>query len=118
MAVLGAPPDLDLRLPAGVVVRRQARGSADVVLAFFTRVARIESRLDRLGSMVFPAGGLWIAWPKRASGVPTDITDGALRNSVLPVGLVDNKVCAIDGTWTALRFVWRRQHRTAESRPS
>ena len=97
-------------------MKRQARGSADVVLAFYTRATRIESRLDRLGSMIFPAGGLWIAWPKRTSGVATDITDGAVRSMALPRGLVDNKVCAIDGTWSALRLVWRREHRATETR--
>jgi hypothetical protein len=118
LALLDAPAGLDLDLPAGVAIRRQARGNADVVLAFFTRATKVESRLDRLAPMVFPAGGLWIAWPKKTSGVATDITDGAVRAMALHRGLVDNKVCAVDATWTALRLVWRRQHRTSERRPS
>jgi hypothetical protein len=63
--------------------------------------------------MVFPSGGLWIAWPKKAAGVATDLSDDAVRRTVLARGLVDNKVCAVDETWSALRFVWRRQDRPA-----
>jgi hypothetical protein len=117
LALLDVPDDLRLELPAGVVVRHTARGNADIVLAFFTRASRMEPRLDRLGSMIFPSGGLWIAWPKRSSGMETDLTDVAVRNMALRHGLVDNKVCAIDETWSALRFVWRREHRGPGHRP-
>jgi hypothetical protein len=72
---------------------------------------RLEQRLEKLGAAVFPAGGLWIAWPKKSSGVPTDIDDHVVRALSIPLGLVDNKVCAIDETWTALRLVWRRENR-------
>ena len=60
-----------------------------------------------------PAGAFWIAWPKRSSGVPTDLTEDVLREVCLPTGMVDNKVCAIDGTWSGLRFVVRKEHRSA-----
>ncbi len=97
---------------------RRAVWAADVVLAFFTEAAELERRLDRLGAMVFPAGGLWIAWPKRTSGVATDLTDHAVRASALPRGLVvDDKVCAVDATWTGLRLVWRRELRGAPGPP-
>ena len=59
--------------------------------------------------MIFPAGGLWVAWPKRASGVATTVNENVVREIALPLGLVDNKVCAIDETWTGLRVVWRRE---------
>ena len=59
-------------------------------------------------------GGLWVAWPKRASGVPTDMTEDVVREVCLPLGLVDNKVCAIDETWSGLRVVWRRELRAAK----
>ena len=111
LALLDAPADLPLELPPTVVVRHQARGHADIVLAFFVRADRIERRLDRLASMIFPSGAVWIAWPKRTSGVETDLSDGAVRDIALRRGLVDNKVCAIDETWSALRFAWRREHR-------
>ncbi|HEY5018063.1 MAG TPA: hypothetical protein VII59_14945, partial [Streptosporangiaceae bacterium] len=67
--------------------------------------------LPRLRSRMAPACGLWIAWPKRASGLPTDMSDQVIRDVALPTGLVDNKVCAIDQTWSALRLVIRRENR-------
>ena len=117
LVLLSAPDALVLDLPPDVEVRRQARGRADVVVAFLTERAWLEQRVARLGAMVFPAGGLWVAWPKRASGVPTDVTDGAVRRVALPLGLVDNKVCAVDATWTGLRLVWRRDLRAAGTCP-
>jgi hypothetical protein len=113
VALLNAPDGWEIELPPDVVVKRQARGRADVVVAFFTKASRLEQRLDPLGAKIFPAGSLWIAWPKRASGVETDLTDNVVRGAALTRGLVDNKVCAIDGTWSGLRLVWRRQNRGA-----
>ena len=118
IVLLQAPSDFQMELPSGVVVRRQARGRAEVVLAFSTLLARLEPRVHAWGSMVFPSGGLWLAWPKKASGRATDITDGALRSVLLARGMVDNKICAVDATWTALRFVWRREHRALDASPS
>ena len=62
-----------------------------------------------------PAGGLWIAWPKRSSGVATDLDENLVREIGLAEGLVDNKVCAIDATWSGLRFVWRLRDRPAHT---
>jgi hypothetical protein len=114
LALLNAPPGVISGLPPGVVVKYEARGKAEVVVAFFTKRAELRRRLDVLGRMIFPAGGLWIAWPKRASGVETDITDEAIREAALPLGLVDNKVCAVDETWSGLRVVWRRDRREVQ----
>jgi len=114
LALFGAPADLPLELPPGVRVRRRAGGPADVVVVFEVRSRRLEARFDALASMVFPDGGLWVAWPKRSSGVATDLSDGAVRELALARGLVDNKVCAVDTTWAALRVVWRREHRRVE----
>jgi hypothetical protein len=111
LALIDAPKCVIDNLPPGVRVKRQARGTADVVVAFFTRRRDYERRIDGLAQMVFPSGGLWVAWPKRASGVETDMHEGVVREIALPLGLVDNKVCAIDETWSGLRVVWRRQHR-------
>jgi hypothetical protein len=116
LTLLSSPRDLALELPPGVTVRRQARGESDVVVAFFTRRSELEKRVTALGAVVFPSGGLWIAWPKKSSGVTTDLTDNAVRGAVLPQGLVDNKVCAIDETWSALRFVWRKENRHCRAR--
>lgn len=83
----------------------------DVILAFVTQRSELEAELPRLRSRMAPACGLWIAWPKRASRMPTDMTDHVVRDVALPTGLVDNKVCAIDDTWSGLRLVIRRQNR-------
>ena len=82
-----------------------------MVVAFFVRRRDFERRIDRLARMIFPAGALWVAWPKRAAALETDMHDGVVRDVALPLGLVDNKVCAIDETWSALRVVWRRERR-------
>jgi hypothetical protein len=111
VALLNAPPGAISGLPQGVVLRDQARGSADVVIEFVTKRSKLEQRIGMLEKMIFPSGGLWIAWPKRASGIATDVTDHVVREVALPRGLVDNKVCAIDETWTGLRLVWRREQR-------
>jgi hypothetical protein len=114
LALIGAPADFDSTLgkvPPGVTTKTRATGSADVAVAFFTKRANLEKRLAALSKVIFPAGGLWIAWPKRASGVATDITEDVARELGLAGGLVDNKVCAIDDTWSGLRVVWRRELR-------
>jgi hypothetical protein len=111
VALVREPPGVVTGLPAGVTVKRQARGKADVVVAFFTERSDFERRIDALGRMIFPAGGLWVAWPKRSSGRVTTMDETVVRAVALPLGLVDNKVCAIDDTWTGLRLVWRRERR-------
>ena len=111
LVLVGAPAGVLDNLPTGVTVKRQARGKADVVVAFFTEHRDFERRIDALGRMIFPAGGLWVAWPKKASGVATTMNENVVRAVALPLGLVDNKVCAIDETWSGLRVVWRRERR-------
>jgi hypothetical protein len=111
VALVGAPPGVIGELPSGVTVKRQARGKADVVVAFFTDRGDLERRIEALSRMIFPAGGLWVAWPKRASGLPTTVDENVVRAVALPLGLVDNKVCAIDPTWSGLRVVWRLDRR-------
>lgn len=80
---------------------------ADVIVAFHTERAELERRIGELRALMTPAAGLWIAWPKRASGVATDITEDVVRSIGLAARLVDNKVCAIDATWSGLRLVIR-----------
>ena len=114
LALLGAPPDFDAtlgELPPAVTIRRRLRGPVDVIVAFHVRRAELERRLPALRGALDPAGGLWVAWPKRASGVPTDVTEGVVRELGLAAGLVDNKVCAIDGVWSGLRLVFRLRDR-------
>jgi hypothetical protein len=111
LVLIDSPSGVIEGLPPDVSVKRQARGTADVVVAFFTHRRDFERRIGSLSKMIFPSGGLWVAWPKRASGVETDMREGVLREVALPLGLVDNKVCAIDETWTGMRVVWRRERR-------
>ena len=110
VSLLGAPNGFDETLgalPADVSVRRRARGPLDVIVAFARSGAELDRGLGGWCAALDPAGGLWIAWPKQSSGVATDLSDGSVRAAGLAAGLVDNKVCAIDGTWSGLRFVVR-----------
>ena len=117
VALLGAPDGFEATLeglPDGVTFRTAARGTNDVLVTFHTRRADLEQRLPARLAAMDVDGGLWVAWPKRASGVATDITEDTVRQVCLPLGLVDNKVCAIDATWSGLRVVWRRELRDAK----
>lgn len=109
-----APDDFDVtlgELPPEVEWRRQVRPALDVVVGFYTVRRKMVSDWQQLTRAVEPNGTVWIAWPKRASGVETDITEDVLRDEFLPTGWVDNKVCAIDETWSGLRFALRRELR-------
>jgi hypothetical protein len=119
LGLIGAPEGFDAtlgELPDGVVVRRRLQGSLDVIVAFFVESSVLERRLPALRGALQPAGGLWLAWPKRASGVATDLSDNVVRELGLAAGLVDNKVCAIDAVWSGLRLVYRLRDRPALSR--
>ena len=83
----------------------------DVILLFVLEQRELERCFSELAALLTPSGGLWIAWPKQASGVETDLRDGLVRRIGLAHGLVDNKVCAIDETWSGLRFVRRHADR-------
>ena len=112
LAVLGAPDGFAVDgLPPGVEVRRQARGRFDVIVSFHSRRADLARRFPVLLRALGVDGGLWVAWPKRTSGAPTDLTEDVVRAVALPTGMVDNKVCAIDETWSGLRVVLRRELR-------
>ena len=98
-------------LPEDVVVKRRLRGPLDVILFFTTSRAKLERRIEKLRAALDPAGRLWVAWPKRASGVPTDVTENVVREIALANRLVDNKVAAIDETWSGLQLVIRLKDR-------
>jgi hypothetical protein len=110
VALVHAPADFELDAPATTTVRCR-RSDADVVLAFFTRARDLALEVGTLARHVFPSGSLWIAWPKRSSGRPSDLSDRVVRDMALALGLVDNKVCSVDDTSSALRFVWRIEYR-------
>lgn len=101
------PPDALGALPAGATLVRGPRVPVDLVVWFTTSRQALAGNFGRIARLA-GAGGLWIAWPKKASGVPTDLTEDVLREVILPTGLVDVKVCAIDQTWSGLKFVRRR----------
>jgi hypothetical protein len=100
-------------LPSGVALQAGLAGTTpfDVILVFVTRRAELERQLASIRRRMAPAAGLWVAWPKKASRVPADMTEDVIRDIALPTGLVDNKVCAIDETWSGLRLVIRLEHR-------
>jgi hypothetical protein len=101
--LLGALPD--------VAVRRRLGGHVDVVLCFVTQRRVLERRAARLRTAIAPDGMVWACWPKRASKVATDVTEDVVREVLLPTGLVDVKVAAIDETWSGLKLVVRRELR-------
>jgi hypothetical protein len=86
-------------------------GQADVILAFFTQADEIAAQIGELARRIYPAGALWVAWPRRAAGHRSDITENFIRDQALPIGLVDVKVAAIDEDWSGLRVVWRTENR-------
>jgi hypothetical protein len=98
-------------LPPGVTFKPSLRGPLDVVVFFTTAQTELLRRWDKVTAAMMKAGAVWIGWPKKASKVPTDITEDELRRLLLPTGLVDVKVCAIDDTWSGLKFVLRKELR-------
>ena len=112
MLLAGAPDGFALPdLPDGVQLRTRAGGEFDVIVAFHTRRAELAKRMPALRERMDKAAGLWIAWPKRAAKVETDLTEDVVRELALANTLVDNKVCAIDETWSGLRLVIRLKDR-------
>jgi hypothetical protein len=114
VAWLGAPAQfagLLGPLPDGVRLKARAAAPLDLVVLFVTRRAELARRLPALRRAVAPDGAVWAAWPKRASGVETDVTEDVVRAVALPLGLVDVKVCAIDDTWSGLKLVIRKELR-------
>jgi hypothetical protein len=110
VVVCGAPEGFDQTLgslPAGARIDHGGRGARELTICFVTSRKALERALPANALQLYDAG-LWIAWPKKSSGVATDVTEDVLRAVILPRGLVDHKVCAIDATWSGLRFAPRR----------
>lgn len=110
-ALLGAPADWRFDTEPDAATRVEPGEPADVLLAFVPAAAQLEAALDAGERVIFPAGALWIAWPRRAGGHTSDLTDGVVRNAALRRRLVDTKVAAIDSDWSGLKLVWRLQFR-------
>lgn len=107
-----APSDFATLLgdvPAGA--KPSTRGTLDFAIVFVTTKATLSKRFDALIDRMTPEGMIWVSWPKKSSGVPTELTENLIRDIGLAAGLVDVKVCAIDDTWSGLKFVRRLRDR-------
>lgn len=114
IAILNAPAGYDRvlgRLPPQVTRKATAAGHLDFIQFFTSERRSLERAFAELARALAPAGMLWISWPKRASGVPTDLTEDVIRGIGLAHRLVDVKVAAVDGVWSGLKFVRRLQDR-------
>jgi hypothetical protein len=110
VALIAAPAELTALLeplPKGVRLHRRLASNIDLIVFFVTGRSQLDARFDRLETAFARDGALWVAWPKRASGVKTDLTENVIREIALGRGLVDTKVCAISDVWSGLRLVRR-----------
>jgi hypothetical protein len=107
------PAGFELVDPPPGLTYVEAPEPAEVILAFFDAAAELPRRLPAPVERIHPAGALWVAWPRRAAGHESDITDGVVRFHALALGVVDVKVAAIDEDWSGLRLVWRLANRAA-----
>jgi hypothetical protein len=117
VAFVGAPPEWSIDdLPPKVrVLRRRGDSASDVVIAFVNDAPSLQNGIIALSAMITVEGSLWIAWPRKAGGHASDLTDNVVRGAALPLGLVDVKVAALDKDWSALKMVWRKELRTSRS---
>jgi hypothetical protein len=102
------------KLPADVTVATRLKAPLDMVHVFATEMAGLAGKLRGYRAAIAPAGMIWVSWPKKSSDVVTDLTDVVVRDTALPLGLVDIKVCAIDDVWSGLKFVIPRDQRTGD----
>jgi len=112
----GAPADyrkLVGEWPEGATIVARATAQLDVVHVFAAEAKGLAAKLTRYREAIAPDGMIWVSWPKKASGVATDLSDVAVRNLALPLGLVDIKVCAVDETWSGLKFVIQKRQRVS-----
>jgi hypothetical protein len=103
------------KTPEGVTQSDRLSGQAAVIIYFTSRLAELKRDFSLLSKTLVPDGMLWIAWPKKASGQPTDLNENIIREVGLDAGFVDIKVCAIDDVWSGLKFVIRLKDRAAKS---
>jgi hypothetical protein len=111
VALIGAPSGFAETLG----VKTRSRGDLDVIVLFATRFGELKRAFTPLVRRLAPAGGLWVAWPKKSANMDTDLSFETVQRVGLDAGLVDNKSCSVDGTWQALRFVYRLADRPASS---
>ena len=109
--VVGAPTGWAFQTEPVGIEQPEPGSPADVILAFCSSAAELEVHVNSLGERIRPAGALWIAWPRKAAGHVSDVTENLIRDVALPLGLVDTKVAAIDNDWSGLKLVWRKTNR-------
>jgi len=114
ISIIGAPQDYAAtlgKLPCGVKQTKKLEGPLDFIQFFCSKRSQLEENFQRLKGALSASGMLWVSWPKGSSGVPTDLTENVVREIGLKNGLVDVKVCAVDETWSGLKFVFRLKDR-------
>jgi hypothetical protein len=114
VCLLGAPPGFRERLdplPDGVEFGTRLAKTTDIAHLFTASKAELANILASFRKTLGDEAAIWVSWPKKASKVPTDITEDTIRAVALPMGLVDIKVCAVDDTWSGLKLVWRKELR-------
>ena len=102
-------PDIVGDLPFGASIASRLKAPLDMIHLFATRAAGLKGKLESFRAAIAPDGMVWVSWPKKASGVATDLSDIVVRDTALPLGLVDIKVCAVDEIWSGLKFVIRKE---------
>jgi hypothetical protein len=103
-------------LPERVTIAKTVKAPLDMVHVFVTQATGLAGKLRSSRDAIQPDGMVWVSWPKKSSGVPTDLTENVIRETALPLGLVDIKVCAIDEVWSGLKFVIPRDQRIKRSK--
>ena len=112
VAVTGAPSGWSVPdLPAGVRIKSSLRGDFDIAVVFVGSAAELKRRVGPIVRSTRDDASVWIAWPRKAGGHDSDVTENLLREGLLPTGLVDVKVAALDNDWSGLKFMWRRESR-------
>jgi len=113
LELIGAPKGWAIAdLPEDVkVARRRGAAAANIIIAFFRNARTLRESVPGLAHAIVPDGALWLAWPRRAGGHTSDITDNAVRAAILPLGLVDVKIAALDDDWSGMKVVWRKELR-------
>ncbi len=106
-----SPTGWHLDEPPAELIQVGISEPADLIISFFTAAAELPTRLPDLVRRVYPDGALWVAWPRRAGGHTSDITDNVVREYALPLGVVDVKIAALDNDWSSQRLVWRLTNR-------
>ena len=98
-------------LPEGVTIVPRLAGKVDIIHVFSSEAKELAKKLKQFKKSIVENGMIWVSWPKKSAGVPTDVTEDVIRELALPLGLVDVKVCAVDEVWSGLKLVIRKENR-------